>query len=64
MVDFAFGQLDLRRLRSGHAADNLASGNVLRKLGFEKLDETEVWSKPRRARIRQVRYALGRRAAP
>jgi len=62
-VDFAFGQLGLQRLTSGHAADNPASGKVLEKLGFERVDQTRVWSRPREAEIDQLRYALGRPAA-
>jgi RimJ/RimL family protein N-acetyltransferase len=60
VIDFAFGPLNLQRLRSGHASDNPNSGKVLRKLGFEPTGESERWSKPRRAPIQQLHYALGR----
>ena len=60
VIDFAFGQVGLRRLRSGHAADNPASGKVLEALGFRRTDETRVWSNPRGAEIRQIRYELVR----
>jgi RimJ/RimL family protein N-acetyltransferase len=63
VVGFAFGRLGLRRLRSGHAFDNPASGLVLRKLGFRPNGETRVWSRPRGEEIRQLTYALGRPAA-
>jgi RimJ/RimL family protein N-acetyltransferase len=63
VIDFAFGQLGLSRLTSGHAADNPASGRVLKKLGFRRIGETRVWSNPRGEEIQQVRYALGRPAA-
>ena len=58
VVDFAFGTLKLERLVSGHAADNPASGTVLRKLGFAETGRTRVWSRPRGAEIDQVTYAL------
>jgi RimJ/RimL family protein N-acetyltransferase len=62
VMEFARGTLGVTRFSSGHAADNPASGHVLQKLGFQRLDEVEVWSKPRQTTIRQVRYALGRPA--
>jgi len=60
IIDFAFDQVGLTRLTSGHAADNPASGAVLRKLGFRPAGETRVWSRPRGCEIRQLRYDLGR----
>jgi RimJ/RimL family protein N-acetyltransferase len=62
-IRFAFERLGLRRLASGHAFDNPASGLVLRKLGFEPTGETRVWSQPRAEEIAQLTYALGRPAA-
>jgi ribosomal-protein-alanine N-acetyltransferase len=56
--DFAFRELGLARLKSGHAADNAASGRVLAKLGFRPLDTVEVFSNPRGKNIRQCRYAM------
>src|SRR5262249_10470779 len=38
---FAAETVDLRRLRAGHAYDNPASGRVLTKLGFDRLDLVE-----------------------
>jgi len=63
IVEFAFGRVGLHRLRSGHAFDNPASGLVLRKLGFEPLGATRVWSRPRGEEIVGLTYALGRPAA-
>jgi [ribosomal protein S5]-alanine N-acetyltransferase len=60
--DFAFGDLGLSKLKSGHAADNAASGRVLTKLGFKPLDIVEVFSNSRGENIRQCRYTL--RAPP
>ena len=56
--DFALGPLRLGRLKSGHASDNPGSGHVLEKLGFRWIDDTTVWSLPRRAEIVQRRYRL------
>ena len=56
--DFAFGDLGLSRLKSGHAADNAASGRVLTKLGFKPLDIVEVFSNSRGENIRQCRYVM------
>lgn len=45
--DFAFREIGLSRLKSGHAEDNAASGRILVKLGFIRVDTIEVYSKPR-----------------
>jgi RimJ/RimL family protein N-acetyltransferase len=58
VIDFAFERLGLRALRSGHAADNGASGRVLAKVGFEQTGEGQVWSKPRNSKIPQLWYRL------
>lgn len=58
VVDFAFANAHLRKLRSGHAADNEASGNVLLKLGFKPLDTVSVPSYSRGHEIQQRRYTL------
>ncbi len=60
--DFAFKDLNLDGVRSGHAADNPASGVVLLKLGFTHLADERRWSKPRSAEIAQCVYRLARRA--
>jgi [ribosomal protein S5]-alanine N-acetyltransferase len=52
-------ELGLKRLTSGHAADNLASGRVLAKLGFERVGQTRVPSLPRGSDIDQIKYARG-----
>lgn len=58
VVDFAFGNVRLRELRSGHAVENAASGNVLLKLGFRPLDIVRVASRPQGQEIQQKRYIL------
>jgi RimJ/RimL family protein N-acetyltransferase len=58
--DFAFRALKLEGLGSGHAADNPASGRVLRKLGFTHVGNERRWSKPRSAEIEQRLYRLER----
>ena len=58
LAAFGFHDLKLRRLTSGHASDNPASGRVLAKLGFGKIGETKVWSTPRGCEIDQWRYDL------
>lgn len=68
IVDFADRSLRLPSLGAGHLADNPASGNVLRKLGFEPTGETAM--RPCRARssvepcimYRRPAGARGRRA--
>lgn len=62
-IEFAFGRLGLRRIVTGHAFDNPASGMVMRKLGFEPTGETRAWYRPRGEEVRQLTYALGRPAA-
>ncbi|WP_051228795.1 GNAT family N-acetyltransferase [Pleomorphomonas oryzae] len=60
VADFAFGALGLTRLRSGHAADNPASGNVLMKLGFRPLSATRRPSRSRGEDILHQSYVLMR----
>jgi len=60
VIDFAFTALDLVRLRSGHAADNAASGHVLTKLGFRRIGTRRVQSVSRRMEIEHVVYELFR----
>jgi [ribosomal protein S5]-alanine N-acetyltransferase len=64
VVAFAFDNLGLNGLDSGHANDNPASGKVLRKLGFRCLGEARVWSNPRAEEITQCVYALDRPEEP
>ncbi|HWF75970.1 MAG TPA: GNAT family N-acetyltransferase [Caulobacteraceae bacterium] len=63
VMDFARRSLGIARFKSGHAADNPASGAVLRKLGFQAVGERELFYRPRQALVRRIRYALGRPAA-
>ncbi len=58
IVRFAFDGVGLSRLRSGHAADNAASGKVLLKLGFQPLDTVQRRSRSRGEDIMQRRYVL------
>ncbi|HEV2503189.1 MAG TPA: GNAT family N-acetyltransferase [Mesorhizobium sp.] len=57
-VRFAREDAGLEGLKSGHAADNVASGRVLAKLGFCFIDTVEVFSRSRGEMIDQRRYAL------
>lgn len=57
-VRFAFNDVNLTRLRAGHAYDNQASGRVLTKLGFIPLDTVERQSQARGTMIQQHRYVL------
>ncbi len=60
VVRFAFTGAGLLSLRSGHAADNAASGRVLERLGFRLLDRVERPSRSRGETILQCRYRLAR----
>jgi len=60
VVRFAFSEAGLQSLRSGHAADNVASGRVLERLGFRLLDQVERSSRSRGETILQCRYRLTR----
>jgi len=56
--DFAFGTVGLKRLLSGHAADNPTSGRVLTKLGFCWIGDTTSWSRSRQEQIIHRKYEL------
>jgi RimJ/RimL family protein N-acetyltransferase len=56
VVAFAFRDLGLEGLVSGHALDNLGSGAVLAKLGFRRTGESEIVFTSRRLPVRQVWY--------
>jgi RimJ/RimL family protein N-acetyltransferase len=62
VVRFAFADVGLSGLRSGHAGDNAASAWVLLKLGFRAVDTVRVQSRSRGEEITQHRYALPRPA--
>lgn len=53
---FVSEEAGLLRLRAGHAHDNPASGRVLTRLGFRRLDTVELFSRPRNEYISQCRY--------
>ena len=56
MRHFAIETVGLRRLLSGHAIDNPASGHILIKLGFRPTGETEVWSQSRQETVLHKTY--------
>lgn len=58
LIDFAFNDAHLLKLRAGHAYDNPASGRVLAKLGFKPLDIVQRDSQSRGETIMQHRYVL------
>lgn len=58
MVALAFDSLQLRRLYAGRAFDNVASGRVLKNLGFQKIEEVERYYGPRQENIRSMQYEL------
>lgn len=60
VVRFAFAEAGLLSLRSGHAAENAASGRALTRLGFRLLDRVERPSRSRGETILQCRYRLAR----
>lgn len=60
VVRFAFAEAGLLSLRSGHAADNAASGRILTRLGFRLVDRVEHSSRSRGETILQCRYQLAR----
>ncbi|KAA1180206.1 GNAT family N-acetyltransferase [Rhizobium tropici] len=58
LIGFVFHEAGLTRLESGHASDNPASGRVLTKLGFARIDTRELFSRSRRETIIQCCYML------
>lgn len=58
VVDFAFREVGLVELRSGHAADNPASGKVLLKLGFRRHETARKYSRSRDEDITYQSYRL------
>jgi RimJ/RimL family protein N-acetyltransferase len=53
---FAVRDVGLLKLKAGHAYDNPASGRILTKLGFNRLDIVELFSRSRNEYISQCRY--------
>ncbi len=62
LIGFAFRDVGLSRLESGHASDNPASGRVLARLGFVPTGSRELFSRSRRETIVQCCYTLERDA--
>lgn len=58
VVRFAFDEVGLAGLRSGHAVDNDPSGKVLLRLGFRPLDTVRQAYRSRDASIDHRRYSL------
>lgn len=58
VVRFAREDVGFAGLKSGHAADNAASGRVLAKLGFSLVDTVQLFSRSRGETIDQRRYTL------
>jgi [ribosomal protein S5]-alanine N-acetyltransferase len=56
VTQFAVEEVGLVKLKAGHAHDNPASGRILTKLGFSRLDIVERFSRPRNGYITQWRY--------
>ncbi|HEX5379024.1 MAG TPA: GNAT family N-acetyltransferase [Phenylobacterium sp.] len=63
VVRFGLETLGLTRLRSGHAADNAASGRVLIGLGFRPGAETMKFSRPQGREIAHLAYMLEKSGA-
>lgn len=53
---FGAGEAGLVKLKAGHAHDNPASGRILARLGFSRLDMVEIFSRPRNETISQCCY--------
>jgi [ribosomal protein S5]-alanine N-acetyltransferase len=58
VVRFARAEAGLVKLVAGHADDNPASGRVLCKLGFRRVDVVPLLFRARRETIMQHRYVL------
>jgi RimJ/RimL family protein N-acetyltransferase len=56
VLRFARDVLGLKRLKSGHAVDNPASGRVLTKLGFKPGARRVQWHQPRRKEVWHQTY--------
>jgi RimJ/RimL family protein N-acetyltransferase len=56
VMDWARGRLDAKIFMAGHFADNPASGNVLRKLGFAHAGSVEMFGLARQSVSRGERY--------
>jgi [ribosomal protein S5]-alanine N-acetyltransferase len=53
---FAAEEARLLKLKAEHADDNPASGRILARLGFRRVDRVELFSRPRNETISQCRY--------
>ena len=62
VLPYAFLQPDVELVTSAHFLDNPASGQVLRKLGFEQTGEGLRWCEARGERIASAEYSLSRAA--
>jgi [ribosomal protein S5]-alanine N-acetyltransferase len=64
LMDWARAELAVRVFVSGHFADNPASGNVLRKLGFAPCGEQDLFGLARQGTFPSVRYVWPEGATP
>ncbi len=60
VVQFAFDDVGLVRLRAGHADDNPASGKVLAALGFRYTGDKPLWYRSRGQMVTHRRHVLER----
>lgn len=59
LMQWAEAEHGITRLVSGHIADNIASGRVLIKLGFEPIGEISMYVKGRDCEVPAMRYVRG-----
>lgn len=58
LVRFGLKDVGLRLIRAGCADDNAASAEILKQLGFERLEDVRVFSTSRQTEITQRRFQL------
>ncbi len=59
LLGWAESHKGITQLVAGHYKDNLASGHVLRKLGFSPVDTVELYGRARDAIVPATRYTRG-----
>jgi len=58
VLDWARREIPAKGFVSGHIAENVSSGRVLKKIGFHAVGEKMMYAKARGERVRAVRYCL------